>query len=57
MDVWAVVFGNYEPQETDSVWETKELAQRRARKLNFPVGEWTVEPWEVHNEENAADLL
>ena len=42
--VWAVVFSNYEPAETHSVWATKELAEEQAEKLDGP---WGVEEWSV----------
>lgn len=32
--VWAVVYGNYDPPETDSLWTTEEEATKRAGELN-----------------------
>lgn len=34
MIVWAVVYGNYEPPETDSLWTTEIAAQKRADDLD-----------------------
>ena len=42
--VWAVVYGNYGPPEVDSLWETKELAQKCANTLGSP---WTINEWPV----------
>jgi hypothetical protein len=36
--VFAVVCGNYEPAEIDSLWDTSVLAQERAEKMG---GMWT----------------
>lgn len=37
--VWAVMFGNYEPSEIDSLWDTEEDADKRAAQLD---GDWRV---------------
>lgn len=54
--VFAVVFGNYEPREVDSIWSTEELAQACADR--FSSGRtgcsWSVETWEVQTENNIA---
>lgn len=45
--MFAVIYGNYFPRETDSVWATKEQAEKRADQLNDEdeLGSrmWTVE--------------
>lgn len=55
IQVWAVVYSNYEPAEVDSLWATQELAEKRAAKLEgmWDVTEWTVgqsDPDEVKSE-------
>lgn len=45
--IFVVRFGNYEPTEADSLWSTKELAERRAEQLG---GQWCVKSWPVHRE-------
>jgi hypothetical protein len=42
--VWAVVYGNYEPYEVNSLWTTEELARRRAGNLG---GTFRAEPMTV----------
>lgn len=44
MTVYAVVYSNYEPAEVDSLWMTRELAERRADELDSG---WTVTPMSV----------
>lgn len=42
--VYAVIYGNYEPAEVDSLWSTRERADERAAEL----GEgWTTVNWQV----------
>jgi hypothetical protein len=45
MKVYAVVFSNYEPQEVDSLWFTRALAQAKADELGH---EWNVSERIVH---------
>lgn len=55
MTIWVVVFGNYEPSDggwwfhlrVDSLWATKELAQKRADELD---DDWRVVEWMVGTE-------
>jgi len=47
-NVWAVVYGNYGPPEVHSLWETEELAQKRADMLGSP---WRPEQWVVGGED------
>ena len=42
--IWAVIFSNYEPTETDSLWTTKERAEERADELGDG---WRVVAWAV----------
>lgn len=42
--VWAVIFSNYEPVETDSLWTTEERAEERAEELGDG---WRVVSWLV----------
>lgn len=59
--VWAVVYGNYEPAEVDSLWATeelarKELARKREAALDKAAGSasmWRVVEWSVGTEEGA----
>jgi len=44
-EIYAVVFGNYFPRETDTLWSTEELAEERAEQLD---GDWRVVPMLVH---------
>ncbi len=46
--VWAVVYGNYDPAEVDSLWASKSLAERRADALG---DDWRVIEWKVRAEE------
>ena len=50
--VWAVVFGNYSPDEVDSLWNTKALAQRRADELG---SEWRVKCPEAYQNSEEDD--
>jgi hypothetical protein len=53
MTVWAVVYGNYEPTEVDSLWATEELAKRRKDEVDaqpLSSGMWDVVPWTVGTE-------
>jgi hypothetical protein len=53
MTVWAVMYGNYEPAEIDSLWATEELARRREDELDAAPGStgmWRVVPWTVGTE-------
>ena len=47
--VWAVVFGNYEPPEIDSLWTTEARAEERAQELNRESDNprWGVMGWTV----------
>lgn len=45
MKVYAVVFGNYEPSETDSIWTTEALAEARVEQMDGY--DWRVVPVEV----------
>ena len=42
---WMVVFSNYDPFEVDTIWSTRELAEKRADKLNDLNDEspWTIQ--------------
>jgi hypothetical protein len=42
--VWAVVHSNFFPREIDSLWSTRELAQKRADQLG---DSWRPEEWQV----------
>lgn len=44
MKVWVVIFSNYEPSEVDSLWRTKESAEKRAEELGDM---WDAVEWEV----------
>jgi hypothetical protein len=37
--IYSVVFSNYEPEEVDSCWATRELAEQRAEEME---GDWRV---------------
>jgi hypothetical protein len=34
MDVWAIVYGNYDPPELHSLWESEELAEAVRAQLD-----------------------
>lgn len=46
---WVVRFGNYEPAEIDSIWDTEEEANARLTEIERESGGygsmWTVEEW------------
>lgn len=46
---WVVRFGNYEPAEIDSTWDTEEEALQRIDELELETGDlgsmWRVEEW------------
>lgn len=55
MNIWAVVYGNYEPAEVDSLWATEDLALRREEKLDEAadgdMSMWRVVQWKVGTED------
>jgi hypothetical protein len=44
--VWAVVYGNYEPAEVDSIWATKGAAEKHVETLADDIG-WKIVSWVV----------
>lgn len=44
--VWAVVYGNYDPFEVNSLWHTEARAKQRASELQ---GDYRVIEWEIYS--------
>lgn len=45
LTVYAVVYGNYEPAETHSLWATEALAEQQIERLDGSM--WEVVPWGI----------
>ena len=45
--IWAVVYGNYLPYELDSIWKTREAAERRVREILGGDGDPSSSLWTV----------
>ena len=50
--VWAVVYGNYEPPELDSLWNSEQAARERAAELG---DDWQVCRFTVHEKGDVID--
>jgi hypothetical protein len=54
MDVWAIVYSNYDPPEVHTLWETRELAERVCEKLGES---WRVTAWRVGDATEAQMMI
>ena len=54
LKVWIVAYGNYEPDELDSIWFSREEAEQHADEME---GDWRVRSKLIHGVNRVEDIL